>query len=558
MPSGSNLRTTETSGHNPSRKTMKRTLFTLMAMAVTLMAAAQSAYISASPMQSADRNGDLGGAGGVLIVSDRSDLAITVVNAAEATITPKGKVAGGAYEYEVVVDRKQTTQPKIEVNRRGDVNRCSFTVMTRPDYFRAYKVEEVEKPISLEDATAGNDAILDSTLVEVVFASPIADLKVDCDLLRSKGVEVKTSTSRADRSITEKTLTIPIRIIRDAKHEMEVAAAALAEKQHQLLDDPKAQKKAKESDWAELDELERKAEETATDFAQLTTISVYAPGTNRMTVDISDLKPRMKKRYSVLVLKVIEEKHVSVCSGMLAEGARLYGIREYDNAKAAFQKALTAKDTPAELKRTIQTNMAQCDSCKLYERYATAALTALKKVREQGEGTQADVVRYASAAIEFMDKLNMYNPCDFYSERIGRLNKIIEDQPLEIHFTFVQWVSNPGGFYEGDLLSNVEVWAYDGEQPPVAADYRDEKRITKLLNAGGYSRVGVSDVRGLLDIRFDRKALPKGLFFRPVGYGTRVRADYMDMREVMQRSEGDYQKRQFRTKMYTMLFGQKK
>lgn len=537
---------------------MKRTLFTLLSLAVTLMASAQSAYISASPMQEADRVGDLGGAGGVLIVSERGDLAITVVNAEEATITPKGQVANGTYEYEVVVDRKQTTQPKIEVNRRGDVNRCSFTVMTRPDQFRAYRIEEVAKPISLEDATAGNDAILDSTMVEVVFSSPIADLKVDCDQLRSHGVEVKTSTSKADRSITEKTLTIPIRIIRDARKQMEDAAKALAEKQHILLDDPKAQKKAKESDWAELDELEQKAQETADDFAALTTISIYAPGTNRMSIDIADLKPRMKKRYSVLVLKVVEEKHVSVCAGMMAEGARMYAVREYDNAKQAFQNALKAKDLPADLKPTLQTHIRQCDSCKVYERYAMAALGELQKVRQQGAGTQEDVVRYATAAIEFMEKLNMYNPCDFYAERIERLNKIIEDQPLEIKFTFVEWMNTAAGFYEGDQISNVEVWAYDGEQPPVAADYRDEKRIGKLLNAGGYRRVGVSDVRGMLDLNFERKALPKGLFFRPVGYGNRIHADYMDMREVMQRSEGDYQKRQFRTKMYTERLNFKK
>lgn len=538
---------------------MKRILLTaLLTVTATMAAWAQSAYISASPMQEADRMADLKGAGGVLILSEHSDLAITVINAKEAGIAPKGVNANGKYEYEVTVDRKETTQPKIEVNRRGNVNRCSFTVLTKPDYFRAYKVEEVEKPLSLEDATAGNDAILDSSLCEVVFSSTIPDLRVDCDMLRERGVEVKTSTSAADKSITEKTLTIPMRILREARHQMEEADRALKEKQHLLLDDPKASKKAKESDWAELDELEVKAEDAAADFDALTTITVYVPGSNRMSINIADLKPRAKKRYNVLVLKVIEEKHVTACGALLSEGARLYGIREYANAQTAFSNALKAKDTPAELKRTIQTNIQQCDSCTLYERYATTALSELKKVREQGAGSQADVVRYASAAIEFMEKLNLYNPCDFYSERIVRLKKIIEDQPLEIHFTFVQWVSSSAGFYEGDRLSGVEVWAYDGSEPPAAADYRNDKRIEKLVAGGQWRRVGTSDVRGLLDISFDRKSLPNGLLFRPVGQGGRVRADYMDMREVMQQSEGDYQKRQFRTKMYTENYNSKK
>ena len=531
---------------------MKKTLFTLLlTCAAALTAQAQSAYISASPMPEADRTADLKGAGGVLIISGNSDLAITVVNASEAAISPRGKNASGLYEYEVVVDCKETSQPKIEVNRRGDVNRCSFTVLTKADNFRAYKVEEVEKPLSLEDATASNDAILDSALCEVVFSSTIPDLRVDCDQLRSRGVEVKTTTSKADKSITEKTLTIPLRIIREARHEMEKAERALADKQHLLLDDPKASKKAKDSDWAELDALEEQAADATDAFDALTTITVYVPGSNRMSVNIADLKPRSKKRYNVLVLRILEEKHVSVCSGMLAEGARQYALREYDNAQRAFGNALSAKDTPKDLVPTIRTNIAQCDSCKLYERYATAALTELQKVRKEGAGTQADVVRYASAAIEFMQKLNMYNPCDFYAERISRLEKIIEDQPLNIKFTFVEWVSNYSGFHEGDALADVEVWVCEGVTPNVS-EFRNEKRFNKLVSSGGYHRAGISDIRGQLDLTFDRKSLPTGLIFRPIGTYEqgRIKTEYIDIREVMQRSEGDYQKRQFRTLMY--------
>lgn len=530
---------------------MKRTLSTFLLLFMAFVAMrAQSAYISASPMPEADRVADLKGAGGVLIVSQHSDLAITVINAKEATISPRGENNSGQYEYEVVVDRKETSQPKIEVNRRGDVNRCSFTVLTKADNFRAYKVEEVEKPLSLEDATASNDAILDSSLCEVVFSSTIPDLKVDCDVLKSKGVEVKTSNSPADKSIVEKSLIIPIRLLREARSNMENAERALAEKQHKLLDDPKASKKAKDSDWAELDALEEKAQDAADEFGALTTITVYVPGSNRMTVNIADLKPRSKKRYNVLVLRMLEEKHVSVCSGFLAEGARQYAVREYDNAQQAFRNALKAKDMPKDLAPTINTNIQQCDSCKLYERYAMAALAELQKVRNNG-GTQEEVVRYASAAIEFMDKLNMYNPCDFYAERIGRLNKIIEDQPLNIKFTFVEWMSDYSGFHEGDALADVEVWVCDGVTPNVS-DFRTDRKFNKLVSSQGYHRAGISDVRGQLDLTFDRKALPTGLIFRPIGTYEqgRIKTEYIDIREVMQKSEGDYQKRQFRTKLY--------
>ena len=187
---------------------------------------------------------------------------------------------------------------------------------------------------------------------------------------------------------------------------------------------------------------------------------------------------------------------------------------------------------------------------QLYERYAMAALAELQKVRNGG-GTQEQVVQYASAAIEFMDKLNMYNPCSFYSERIERLNKVIEDQPLSIKFTFVEWINNYSGFYEGDALPDVEVWVCEGVTPDVN-EFRNDKRFNKLVASGGYRRVGISDVRGELDLTFDRKSLPTGLIFRPVGTYEqgRIKTEYTDIREVMQKSEGDYQKRQFRTKLY--------
>ena len=70
---------------------MKRTLSTFLLLLVIVTMKAQSAYISASPLPEADRVADLKGAGGVLIISQHSDLAITVINAKEAAISPRGR-----------------------------------------------------------------------------------------------------------------------------------------------------------------------------------------------------------------------------------------------------------------------------------------------------------------------------------------------------------------------------------------------------------------------------------------------------------------------------------
>lgn len=527
---------------------MKNALFSVLLFVLPLLnLAAQSAYISSSPCDSEDRFGDLKGAGGILVISKHSDLAITVLNAKKIAVTPKGQRSDGLYEYEIVVDRKETTKPKVEVNRRGDINRTSFTASIKPDFFCAYMIEEVAKPITLEDQTAENDAVLDATLAQVDISTNIADLQIECKELLSRGATIKTTTSAADKSIIVKQIEIPIKILNDAKVQVETTQEAY-NKLMNFCSDPK--QKATDADFDKLEKLEDEVERASQVYAQLTRINVYATGTNQLSIDLSDLKPRSKKRYGIHVLKIIEERHVSECSGMMAEGARLYGIREYAGAQKAFTNALNAKDTPSDLKATIRTNIAQCDSCILYERYALAALSKLKEAREKGEGSQSDVVKWASAGLDYMLLLEIYNPCDFYSERVKQLKKIIEGQPLIIKFTFAKWVNDAAGFHEDGILPNVEIWALYGKKVPTPIEYKNDKQFMKMLSSYNCKQVGTSDEKGEYDITLNRKELPSGLLFRPVGYGSKVSISYKDINNVMRQSEGDYQKRQFRTRMY--------
>ena len=168
-----------------------------------------------------------------------------------------------------------------------------------------------------------------------------------------------------------------------------------------------------------------------------------------------------------------------------------------------------------------------------------------------GQASQADVVKYDTAASEFLATLDRYNPNEFYSSRIDKLSKIIEGQPLTIKFTMVEWKNDFSGFGEGRPLANVEVWAYYGDNPPVPMDYRDEKRFKKLVASPNYRQQGESNEQGFLDLEFNRKQLPTGLLFRPVGYGKRIQIYYKDMQNIMRQSQGTYNKRQYRLKMFT-------
>jgi hypothetical protein len=526
-------------------------LLAVMTFAVYVRATAQSAYISSSPYDKENTIGDLNGAGGVLVLSQRNDLVITVVNASRARISAPERRKDGLYEYEIVVDPSETREPKIEVNRRGDVNKTDFTVLTKPDFFYAYLISEVQKPIRLENQTAPNDGIMDAKLAQVEFHTTIGNMKIECEELLKRGAKMEAIRKKGDNSILIHQLTIPVQIFNDARQKLANAKLAHETLRKRLVDNPNGSKNATDKDWDRLDQLEADENAAAEELARLTNISVYAEGTNHLPLDISNLGPRSKMVFGVLALKVVEKVHASACAGFMEEGGRLFALREYDNARRAFNSALTAKDTPAELVPSIKSSLAQCDSCSLYEKLALSALTKMKGKRQEGEVSQAEVVKYASAASEFLSTLNRYNPNEFYSSRIDKLKAIIDSQPLTIKFTMVEWKNDFSGFGEGRPLGNIEVWAYYGDNPPAPMDYRDDKRFKKLVGNSNYKQEGESNEQGMLDLEFDRKKLPTGLLFRPVGYGKRIQIYYKDMQIIMRQSQGTYNKRQYRLKMYT-------
>ena len=77
---------------------------------------------------------------------------------------------------------------------------------------------------------------------------------------------------------------------------------------------------------------------------RMTMIDIYAENTNRLQIDISSLGPRSKLSYGVLLLKTVE--YVTEYSARMAEGARLFNLRKYDEARRAFSEALKQKILP--------------------------------------------------------------------------------------------------------------------------------------------------------------------------------------------------------------------
>ena len=524
---------------------MKR--FWLLGLLICFFAAVHgqsSEKIFYTRMEEKDCFGDLSGKGGVLILSEHNDLVITVTNARHPSVSLKGKQPDGYYAYEVVVDREETKEPKIEVSRRGDIFTVSFVAKTQSDLFLAYLVKSVQNPIEMQDLSRPNDAILDAKLAAVEITSSIADLQVDCP--EALGATVKRETKETDNSLVVITVTLPIANLENAKKQCLDAQKEYAALEKRLVGGNAGD--ASDEEWERLDKLEMARDEAERRLNGMSRISVYGNGTNKLYIDLSPLKPRTKLCYGVLLLKKTEKVYVTECSAMMQEGARLFGLRKYDEARRSFVEALNAKDAPDNLKPSIATNIAQCDTCLLYERYAAMTLT---RMQEKQKTNQADFVEYASAAMEFLDVLDRYNPCEYYRKRVDFLREKIAGLPLEMRFTVTKWVKDFSGFNEDGRLAGVEVWAYNGAADlQLTKSYKTDRGFEKMVGKSlDFKKMGVTQADGVMDLKLDRKNLPFGFFFRPIGVDG-ITTEYVKMDEVMRQSEGSYMKRQFRLRMY--------
>lgn len=530
---------------------MKKLLLTLFLLVTSIVSMSAQSYISYVRAEHEDMISDLNGAGGVLVISKRADLVFTVDNASHPVVTPKGKREDGMYVYEIVVAKEDNPTPKIEVSKRGDVDRVSFAVTTRKDFFLAFLVDEVAKPIRFEDHKQANDIIANDKMAAVEITSTISDLVVDCP----KELEAKMTSKAKDAGVRETEIIIPLanyNRYRDAVELLAKDIERMTDEVEKEASEGKLNDSQLQARFVEIDKKEAEKAEAEKQLEAVSKIAIYAEGTNRLYIDVGQLTPRQKLVYGVLLRTVVVKEHVSECSGFLEEGGRLFGLRQYKGAREAFVRALSARDATSNIKSSIKTNITQCDSCITYDLAVRVALQKMKEMKNQGSASQSDVVKYASVAANFMRMLDKYNPSEYYSSKVKVLEKMIESMPLDIKFTTTKWVNNASGFYEDGYLANVEVWAYHGASMPNIRDFSSDRKLTKAIgnSPSTYKKMGETDANGEITIHFSRKDLPRGILLRPVGYSDKVKAKYVDMADVMSQSEGEYNKRQFRTKMY--------
>lgn len=536
---------------------MKHILYLLLALITCTTAIAQTDFISDSRYEDADRLGNLEGNAGILILSEHNDIVVTITNVPngqkQPEITPKGKGSFGFYEYEIVIDKTQIPEPKVEVHRRGDVRRTSFVAKVKENLFTAYLIEEVAKKIGQESLQSASDSYLNEKYAAIELTSSVPGLNVKVSPMLQ--AEVKSEQQKTDNNITIFTIVIPITVfdVIETRYNTAIAGLKAAEDALKNAEDENEKGKLKDEKLLEymdnVEKCEKVVEQVIKDRSELSSIILYAEGTNKLIIDIGErLTPRQKLCYGIMPLE--KPVHVSECSGFLNEGGRLYGLRKYKEAKQAFTQALTAKDTPKDMVTSIKSNIAQCDTCIQYEKLAMISLTKMKEAQNSGNLNQEEVVKYSSVALEFIEVLNKYNPCEFYSKRVDQLNSMIKDLPLALRFNIVKWLKSASGFSEGGPFPNVKIWAYYGSSIPSKDSYKNENRFKKLTSSYNFEWIGSTGLDGSHEVTLKRSNLPTGFMFHAAKTKTmECSISYFDADDIIKKAEGTYNKRQFRIRL---------
>lgn len=520
---------------------MRHLLCILLAVLVIGQSQAQEEYISNTPvLDKGQLAPELEGRKGVLVLSTNGSLILRVTNASKDVeeVRSTAKDTEGYYEYKLILAADEGNDAKVEVSRMGDVYTTEFIATLKPNFFVAYRIDEVEQPIRYEDQSRGNDARLNAAEAELNFASTIPNLIVECsDKLNAK---ITSAQSKADPSVNITTVVIPIAELQAAKKE-----EATAKDEYDRLTKLIEGDKVTDVDIDNHDKAEQRLEQAEAALKELATLTVYSDKTNRLAIDISDIGPRSKKEYAVLPL--IIEKFKTEYSAHMSEGGRLFAQRRYEDAREAFVQALNAKDTPLNMKPTVMESVNRCDTCIRYERLAAKTLSELVDMKKAGTGSQEDVYRYAAAGIHFLGVVNRYNSSDFYTSRIAQLEELIKSQPLIVGFTVVEWLT----LQEGNALPDVEVWAYYGSEPPKPIAYNTPRLFRRAIKkeADMYEQKGLTDINGKIEVALEREKLPTAFVFIP-STDENIKITSIPFADFIRRASGDYHMKQLRVKMY--------
>lgn len=536
---------------------MKKLFFFVFLLLWTLPLCAQNFGLTVDRDDTKDDIADLKGNYGVKLLSKYDDLNILSPNVHGISVESCGLQMGNVYQYIVSVPRDFSGYPKLVISRPNSLNQADLMPekeLLKPNYLIAYRVAEDKKPIELVpmDKLATSLSAKEAVIVVETQMKDLAptysaefwgeDLRLDS--LKNNGIKTFTITYRPSK----------IKELQEAIQKYDLQAKEL---EADLVSQQEKGEQTDDADWDKLEYYEAEKAKAEKQWLEYSQIGLDCSGTtNKVFINMSEIAANQKKYYMVIEKYTVKKEFVKECSARINEGAELFKNRQYSEARKAYVEAMKAKDYIPALHDCIQAKINLCDSCFLYH---CLTRKTLQKSQEMESMSQEEKAKYMSVALEFLQVLYNYNPDPYYKESINELKKILDNIPLNIKFTTVEWklLSKDRAIVDGDCIPDVELWSYTGD-PNQLNRWMAGNKLERFLKrfSQHFRQIGVTNSDGMAIVELQRSELPHGILLYPVNRDD-MKPYYMSLDELYEKAQGTYVMKQIRVRMFTKAKKQK-
>lgn len=453
---------------------------------------AQNVYMTVDEQVEMQQKVNLDGKASAVFISSMGDLVI-VSNRQNDVFTQKQN--GQIYEYEVLIDVKggDNGDRTFKVMRKNSALTKEIKKIFKQANQRYYfKVEEVANPIVLNEQGGRGESYFEEGKACVEFTTTLENLQVKYP--PKLPCTIKHSTSEAGAYITS--VIIDMVTLDKVRKEAKETAEAYNELDQKL----QTMMEASESEWAQLDTLEKKAEIAEAAFTAISYLTVYTKESNQLYVPIEELGFKQKVQYGILSLreKVYERSYVQY----IASASEAEKSRRFNTAQQFYEQAANAPDATEEEKASALERATEMKECTEYWNVTNQVLKQLKEYKEQGETADYDKVEECyNIAIENYEKLYKVRNDKEFQRRAVALKNALDKLGLVVEGNVVKTKMKQGILQE-ETTTDVTIYACINE-------------FNKNMEKGRHGiEVGKVDSKGNFRVQIDRH-IYAGLLFVP-------------------------------------------
>ncbi len=443
----------------------------------------------------------------VVFSSSFNDLFIVDVLYPDANIKSSGKDAKGNYLYEVLIDSKKTPKRRFVISRKGDSREGELTEVFHPGQCYYFHVTKVAEPITVQETTKKTSGqFKDEAQASVEFTAPMKGLVVKMDTYnKSASPTVSTSVAANGSFVT----TMVFNLSRLSTWEQQIAEYKTS--LGSLTDD----------DYEKKEELENKIDSLSafTNF----NLRISTEKSQVCAVEISNLRPKQKREFAVVLVERVDtvKTHVTEFQGFQSAAMASMKERKFSAAKQEYEKALAAKDCPADMKNVLQEKIDLAERCANNNDIAQYCLLQLKEIKNGGKQASAtEIEKYYAGAIDAYSVIYKETNDEQFNAFATQLKGKLAALPIVVAIK-VMGVKKKGGTFIDNPLPGVKVYGVSQEFSE-ALKKGAHGTFLGVCDEKGYSRLELKngEYSGLLFV-------PDGIDYKENGYQSLVGKNHL-------------------------------